>query len=145
MKAQELFTDKVKAEVESAIGQAEMQTSGEIRLFVEDHCKDDDVLDRAAYLFAELEMHKTELRNGVLFYLAVQNHRFAILGDGGINAKVPDDFWDHIKDHMVSKFKDGEIPNGLMEGISMAGEALKSHFPLQDDDTNELANEVIIG
>lgn len=145
MKAQELFSDKVKAEVESSIGQAEMQTSGEIRLFVEDHCKDDDVLDRAAYLFAELEMHKTELRNGVLFYMAVQDHRFAILGDGGINAKVPDDFWNHIKDHMVSKFKDGEIPNGLIEGISMAGEALKSHFPLQDDDQNELSNEVIIG
>ena len=145
MTAKELFIDKVKAEVEAAISQAELQTSGEIRIFVEDHCKDDDVLDRAAYLFAELEIHKTDLRNGVLFYMAVKDHRFAILGDGGINAKVPDDFWDHIKSHMVAKFKEGEIPSGLKEGILMAGEALKSHFPLQDNDENELSNEVVIG
>jgi uncharacterized membrane protein len=145
VRAKELFIDKVKAEVEAAISQAELQTSGEIRIFVEDHCKDDDVLDRAAYLFAELEIHKTDLRNGVLFYMAVKDHRFAILGDGGINEKVPDKFWDHIKDHMVAKFKEGEIPSGLKEGILMAGEALKSHFPLQDNDENELSNEVVIG
>lgn len=145
MKAEELFTDKVKAEIEAAITEAESHTSGEIRLFVEDHCKDDNVLDRAAFLFGELEMQKTDLRNGVLFYMAVKDHRFAIIGDGGINAKVPEDFWEHIKEKMVLNFKQGEIPVGLAKGIRMAGKALSKHFPIQDDDENELSNEVIIG
>ena len=145
MKAEELFTESVKTQVESAISNAESHTSGEIRLFVEDHCADSDVLDRAAFLFGKLEMQKTELRNGVLFYMAVKDHRFAIIGDGGINAKVPGDFWEHIKQHMLVKFKEGTIPLGLCDGIEMAGKALSEHFPIQDDDENELSNEVIIG
>ena len=145
MKANELFTESIKAEVELAIARAESQTSGEIRLFVEDHCKDEDVLDRAAFLFGELKMQNTDLRNGVLFYMAVNDHRFAIIGDGGINGKVPVDFWEHIKDHMVEKFKLNEIPAGLSDGIKMAGKALSEHFPIQDDDENELSNKVILG
>ena len=145
MKIEELFTDMVKAEVELAISEAEKDTSGEIRLFVENHNKRGDLMDRAAFLFNKLEMHKTELRNGVLFYMAVKDQQFVILGDGGINAKVPDDFWQHIKDRMTTRFEEGEVPSGLMEGIRMAGKALAEHFPVQADDQNELSNEVLMG
>ena len=143
MKAQEYFTDERLAEIDAAIKQAEKTTSGEIRLYVEDKCKE-DVLDHAAFLFGELNMHKTELRNGVLFYLAMQDHKFAILGDAGINAKVDKDFWDHIKEEMVSYFKNGEFAKGLETGISMAGKALAEHFPYLKGDTNELPDDIIV-
>ena len=145
MKAKDLFDNEVKAEIESAIARSALLTSGELRLFVEDHCADNDVLDRAAYIFEKLEMQRTEQRNGVLFYMAVSDQRFAIIGDRGINSKVPDDFWMHIKDHMATLFKEGRISQGLSEGIAMAGQALSEHFPFKKDDSDELSNEIVIG
>ena len=140
---QDYFTDERLARINSAIKTAETRTSGEIRLYVEDKCKE-DVFDHAAFLFGELKMHRTELRNGVLFYLAIQDHKFAILGDGGINAKVPEDFWEHIKEAMLAPFKVGNFAEGLEQGIAMAGKALAEHFPYQDGDVNELSDEVIV-
>ena len=99
-------------------------------------------MDRAAWWFGKLEMQKTEQRNGVLFYLAVKDRKFAILGDAGINAVTPDDFWDHIKEKMLASFEKGEFAAGLKEGIFMAGEQLKKHFPYQDDDVNELSDDI---
>jgi uncharacterized membrane protein len=96
MKPSEFLNNEQKALVENAIREAELNTSGEIRVHVESEIKG-DVLDRAAYLFEYLKMHKTAQRNGVLFYLAINTRKFAILGDAGINAKVPADFWDQIK------------------------------------------------
>jgi uncharacterized membrane protein len=90
-------------------------------------------------------MHKTELRNGVLFYLAVTDKKFAILGDKGINEKVPENFWDNIKELMLDHFKKQQFTEGLCKGIEMAGEKLKTHFPLQSNDKNELTNEISIG
>ncbi len=143
MKAQDYFTQARLTEINRAIKTAEKQTSGEIRLYVEDKCKE-DVLDHTAFLFAELKMHKTELRNGVLFYLAMQDQKFAVIGDGGINIKVPEDFWDHIKEAMVRQFLKGEFSKGLEVGIEMAGTALAEHFPYQDGDINELSDDIII-
>jgi len=143
MKAKDYFTEARLSALDKVIKAAEKNTSGEVRLYVEDKCKE-DVLDHAAFLFGKLDMHKTELRNGVLFYLAMQDHKFAILGDGGINAKVEDNFWDHIKEEMLSAFKQGNFSEGLETGISMAGVALSEHFPYQKDDTNELSDEIII-
>jgi uncharacterized membrane protein len=144
MSAQSFFTEEEKKQITDAIKKAELNTSGEVRLHVEGKCPE-DVLDRAAYWFEKLEMHKTELRNGVLFYLAVKDQKFAILGDAGLNAKVPGDFWEKIKTHMLSKFKEGLFAAGLAEGILMAGEQLKSHFPHQTDDVNELSDEISFG
>ena len=139
-----IFSKETNAGIVSAIKEAEMNTSGEIRLHIEDKCKI-DVLDQAAFIFKKLEMHKTDLRNGVLFYLAVSDRKFAILGDAGINAKVPDNFWDEIKDIMTIHFKNGEFVDGLTKGITMAGEQLKKHFPHQSDDVNELSDEISFG
>lgn len=144
MSVQNFFTEQQKKQITDAIKTAELNTSGEVRLHVEGSCKG-DVLDCAAYWFEKLKMHKTEQRNGVLFYLAVNDHKFAILGDVGINAKVPDDFWENIKEHMVAKFKMGQFSEGLAEGILMAGEQLKLHFPYQKDDVNELSDEISFG
>src|SRR5674476_650708 len=104
MSVENFFSKEEKKQITDAIGQAELNTSGEIRLHMEGRCKL-DVLDRAAYVFEKLDMHKTAQRNGVLFYLAVYDRKFAILGDGGINKLVPDNFWDEIKLILLGYFK----------------------------------------
>lgn len=144
MKPSKFFTEEQKKQITAAIKEAELNTSGEIRLHVEKKCKI-DVLDRAAYIFDKLNMHKTEKRNGVLFYLSLEDHKFAILGDAGINAVTPDNFWDEIKVTVLSYFKENEYAKGLVEGIRMAGEALQEYFPYQADDVNELSNEISYG
>ena len=144
MSAKKFFTSEQQNSIKQAIAAAELNTSGEVRVHIDDTCKE-DVLDKAANMFHQLKMDKTALRNGVLFYLAVTDHKFAILGDKGINEKVPVDFWDNIKEVMLSHFKKQEFTEGLCKGIEMAGEKLKSHFPLQTNDTNELNNEVSFG
>lgn len=144
MSVQKYFTEENKLQIVSAIRVAETNTSGEIRVHIEKNCKE-DVLDRAAYWFEQLGMHKTKLRNGVLFYLAVEDHQFAILGDAGINQKVPSDFWEETKGLVISKFKEGSYAEGLAAGIIKAGEQLKQHFPFKSDDVNELSNEISFG
>jgi uncharacterized membrane protein len=144
MLAYNFFTDEEKKRIAEAIRTAELETSGEICLHVEGNCKV-DVLDCAAYWFKKLNMHQTALRNGVLFYLAVNDHKFAIIGDAGINSKVPDDFWENIKEHMRLKFKEGLFADALVDGILMAGDQLKTHFPYQNGDINELSDDISFG
>ena len=144
MSAHDFFTKDEKDDIILAIKSAELDTSGEIRLHVEETCKG-NAMDRAAQLFEKLEMHKTEQRNGVLFYVAVKNRKFAILGDAGINRVVPDNFWDDIRDRMLDHFRDNHFAEGIMEGISQAGKQLKRHFPYQRDDVNELPDEISFG
>jgi uncharacterized membrane protein len=133
-----------KSLIAEAIKEAEKSSSGEIRVHIERRCKS-DVLDRAAYVFENLQMHKTARRNGVLFYLSIEDRKFAILGDAGINRVTPDDFWDRIKEHVISLFSQERYADGLSEGIRMAGEALKEHFPWQTDDSNELTDDISYG
>ncbi len=142
--AADFFSKEEQTAIKQAIAEAELNTSGEIRIHIENKCPD-DVMDRAAFLFAKLEMHKTQARNGVLFYLAIRDHKFAILGDAGINAKVSETFWDHTKEEILGSFKQNEFANGLAEGIKMAGQQLKSHFPYQEDDVNELSDDISFG
>lgn len=141
MSVENFFSKDEKQQITDAIAKAEVNTSGEIRLHMEGHCNL-DVLDRAAYVFEKLHMHKTDQRNGVLFYLAVHDHKFAILGDAGINMLVPANFWDEIKESMIGYFKEGKFADGLSTGILMAGEQLKAHFPFHKDDLNELTDEI---
>lgn len=144
MSAKKFFTTDQQKSIQDAIAKAELNTSGEIRVHIDDKCKG-DVLDCAANMFHQLKMNKTELRNGVLFYLAVTDKKFAILGDKGINEKVPANFWDNIKEVMFENFKQQKFTEGLCKGIEMAGEKLKANFPLQSNDTNELTNDVSFG
>jgi uncharacterized membrane protein len=141
MKASQFFNEEQKKLITDAVKEAEVNTSGEIRVHIESDCKE-DVLDRAAFIFEKLEIHKTELRNGVLFYLSITDKKFAILGDAGINAVTPDNFWEVIKETVINHFKKSEFDIGLSTGIKMAGQALKEHFPYQKDDVNELSDEI---
>jgi uncharacterized membrane protein len=143
-KAEIFFTPEEKFNITKAIKDAEKDTSGEIRVHIENNCKV-DVLDRAAQLFEILKMHKTAKRNGVLFYLAVVDRKFSIIGDAGIIAVTPDDFWDRIKESMQAMFVKGEFADGLITGIHMAGKALKEYFPYEKDDINELSDEISFG
>jgi len=144
MAASERFTENDRLKILDAIKEAEKNTSGEIRLFIEEDCGD-NVLDRAAFIFLELGMNKTDERNGVLFYLATEARQFAILGDQGINSKVEKDFWHAIKHEMQNFFTEGNFEKGLSIGIKMSGEALKKHFPYSKHDKNELSDEIVFG
>jgi uncharacterized membrane protein len=141
MSAKKFFTKEQQLSIQKAIADAENATSGEVRVHIEDDCK----VDVAANVFHKLKMNKTQLRNGVLFYLAIDNRKFAILGDKGINEVVPTNFWDTIKETMLGYFKQGQFTEGLCKGIEMAGEKLKANFPHQSDDKNELSDEISFG
>lgn len=144
MKPAEFLSKEEEKRIAEAIENAEKQTSGEICVHIESSCKS-EVLDRAAEVFKSLGLHKTKDRNGVLFYLSVNDRKFAIIGDAGINAVVPNDFWDTTKETVLDSFKKGEFALGLMKGIEMAGTHLKQYFPHQKDDINELSDEISYG
>ncbi|WP_298151882.1 TPM domain-containing protein [Flavobacterium sp.] len=131
-------------EIVQAIQAAEKETSGEIRVHIE-KTTSIDAVDRAVEVFHLLEMHKTELKNGVLIYLAVNDKVFAICGDKGIDDVVPEHFWDSTKEAMAAHFRNGDFKQGLIDGIRKAGRQLQSHFPCADDDKDELSNEISRG
>ena len=127
--------------VVEAIRQAELNTSGEIKVHIENHCRG-DVEERSLFVFNRLKLNETKLRNGVLIYLAVKDRKFAILGDEGINNVVEDGFWNDVKDLMQSRFKESRFAEGLEEGIMRCGEKLKTFFPYQTNDINEISDEI---
>jgi len=141
MKASEFFTKEQQEQIRDAIREAEDLTSGEIRVHIETKTSG-NVLDKASWIFKRIGMHGTAERNGVLFYLAVTNRKFAVIGDQGINSKVPEDFWDNIKATVKKHFSEGRFTEGIIEGISMTGTQLKVHFPFRKDDINELPDDI---
>jgi len=141
MKASSFFTKEQQAQILASVREAEKETSGEIRVHIETSFKG-DILDRAAWVFNKLGMQKTAERNGVLFYLAVTNRKFAIIGDVGINSKVPAGFWNEISDILMKRFRESKFTEGLSEGIILAGKQLQTHFPYKKDDINELSDEI---
>lgn len=140
---EEFLTKSEEEAVVEAIRQAELRTSGEIRVHLEHKVKG-VALERAKVLFHKLKMDNTKAENGVLFYVAIEDRKFAICGDRGINAKVPADFWESTKELMQSHFKQGSFKQGLIEGIASAGEQLHTYFPWDTDDRNELSDEISV-
>ena len=143
-KTEDFLSKAEEQEIVQAIVEAEKNTSGEIRVHIEEHTEKSP-LERAQEVFFELKMDETQDRNGVLFYICVSDKKFAIIGDKGINEAVEADFWDCTKDTVIANFKEGNYKKGLVEGILRAGERLKQYFPYQSDDTNELSNEISRG
>lgn len=141
MEIKDFFTDIQKRDIQLAIENAELNTSGEIRVHLAKNCKE-DVLKKSKKVFEKLKMHQTDLRNGVLIFLAIEDRKISILGDKGINDLVEPDFWDSIKNNMVDQFKKEQFTVGLCQGIKMIGVKLKNHFPYQKDDVNELTNDI---
>ena len=142
--AKDIFTEAQQQEVRDAIQEAELHTSGEVKVHIERKLKE-NVMDRASHVFEQLELHQTKLRNGVLIYLAIESKEFAILGDAGINEKVPKGFWDSTSILMLEQFKKGDFVGGLVAGAKEAGLQLKAHFPYQKGDINELSDDISFG
>ncbi|NCA84898.1 MAG: TPM domain-containing protein [Clostridia bacterium] len=133
-----------EAAIKAAIADAERASSGEIRVHIERVCPG-NVMDRAAFIFEKLDMHKTALRNGVLFYLATKDRQFAVIGDSGINAVVDKSYWKNLSAEIIDRFRAEGIAAGLIYGIDSTGEYLQKYFPFQKDDTNELSDEISFG
>ena len=141
----EPFSEAEEKQILSAIKAAEQTTSGEIRVHIDKWCKTDPVF-KAQNLFGHLKMDETKLRNGVLIYIALHEHKFAIVGDIEIDNKVGSHFWESTKDKMASNFKQGAIINGICEGIKEAGIQLQKYFPYdRNSDENELTDDISYG
>lgn len=143
-KTEDFLTQSEEQEIVQAIVVAEKNTSGEIRVHIEEH-SEKAPLDRAQEVFFELKMDGTKDRNGVLFYVGVADKKFAIIGDKGINDVVKADFWNSTKEVVIANFKENQFKKGLIDGILKAGEQLKIYFPYQSDDVDELSNEISKG
>ena len=143
-KTEDFLTQSEEQEIVQAIVVAEKNTSGEIRVHIEEH-SEKAPLDRAQEVFFELKMDGTKDRNGVLFYVGVADKKFAIIGDKGINDVVKADFWNSTKEVVIANFKENQFKKGLIDGILKAGEQLKIYFPYQSDDVDELSNEISRG
>ncbi len=135
------FTEEQEKMIVSAVKEAELNTSGEIRVHLARRCPS-DAYEKGVEVFSRLKMHQTKLRNGVLFFLATEDRKFAVIGDEGIHRVVPKDFWDTIRDMMVQNFKQGKFTEGLRESILKTGDQLRLYFPYQQDDVNELPDEI---
>lgn len=140
-KIEEFLSQKEQQEIIKAIQQAERNTSGEIRVHIEKSPKK-DALNQATKIFDFLKMDNTRERNGVLIYVAIDTRDLVILGDIGINDVVPQDFWESTKDAIIDEFKKGNYKKGLVDGILIAGEQLKSHFPFKKGKGNELPDDI---
>lgn len=138
------FTREEEGQIVTAIREAESKTSGEIRVHLARHCWRSSY-EEAVAVFKKLGMTATKERNGVLFYLALRNHEFAVIGDRGIHERVPPDFWDKIRDAMTDDFRKDNFLKGLLDGIRTCGNELARHFPRKSDDKNELSDQPSVG
>jgi len=141
---EDFLTKAQEKEIVEAIKIAEKNTSGEIRVHIE-KSTDKNAYDRALEVFYKLQMDKTHLKNGVLFYVSVLDKKFAIIGDKGIDNVVPEIFWESVKNQVLTNFANSNYSKGLIEGILETGTKLKQYFPFQSDDTNELSDEISKG
>lgn len=126
----------------TAIGAAERETSGEIRIHIQPKAKGGDARYVAERTFERLGMTKTALRNGVLLFIASEQSSFVILGDKGIDEKVPPGFWDEIAAKLTIRFRNSQFTDGIVDAITAAGEQLKAYFPRSVDDVNELPDDI---
>lgn len=134
------------AAVTRAIAEAEAATSGEIRVHLERRLPaagdDGATLARAREVFDRLGMARTRRRNAVLIYLALDDHRLAVIGDEGIHARVGDAYWSRLRDQLVERLRHERPGQALAAVVAEVGRALAEHFPRTPDDTDELSNEV---
>ena len=135
------FSKKEKKQILAAVQEAEKNTSGEIRVHLEYRARE-PVYGHAQKVFQRIGMTKTAQRNGVLIFLATGNKKFAVLGDVGINEKVPEGFWNDVVQIMQDHFKQNKFAEGVSEAVLRIGEKLKAYFPYQTNDKNELPDGI---
>ena len=103
----------------------------------------EEVHQRALQAFFENNLHTTKERTGILIMISVLEHRVEILADKGINDKVPKDTWNKILAPLVYSLKNDRLGEGLVQTIVECGKVLSMHFPIQEDDKNELSNKIV--
>mgnify|MGYP002631033772 FL=1 len=139
------FSKAEKDKITGAIHDADLKTSGEIKVHIEEHCPEDDPIERAKEIFCLLSLDHTKLRNGVLFYLSIRDRQFAVLGDKGIYDAVGENLWEEERNLLYDYLHSGNTVEGLCLAISKAGDALQKHFPYQSNDVNEISNDISFG
>jgi len=145
-KRKEFFTDEEKQSIVDAVRIAEQRTSGEVRVFVESHCRYVNAIDRAVEIFENLQMQRTELRNATLVYVAIKDRQLAVFGDEGIHQKVGNEYWAHEVVKMINAFNRDNIAEGIRQCVLNIGEALAMHFPYdKGTDKNELPDDIVFG
>jgi uncharacterized membrane protein len=145
-KKKPFFPEKEQQQIVQAVQNAEQRTSGEIRVFIESHCRYMDALDRAAELFFFLKMEQTRDRNGVLLYVAMKDRQLAVFGDEGIHRKVGTDYWNKKVELLIRNFNKEDYAEGISACVTEIGEALYKHFPYdRDTDKNELPDNIVFG
>ena len=145
-KRKEFFTDEEKQSIVDAVRIAEQRTSGEVRVFVESHCRYVNAIDRAVEIFENLQMQRTELRNATLVYVAIKDRQLAVFGDEGIHQKVGNEYWAHEVVKMINAFNRDNIAEGIRQCVLNIGEALAMHFPYdRGTDKNELPDDIVFG
>ncbi len=138
------LSDEDLEAIARAVASAEQLTSGQVRVHLEDRCVGDP-LAHASRTFRQIGMDRTRLRNGVLLYLALDDHRFAVLGDSGIHERVGAGFWDSVRDALQGELKAGRMRDGIVAAVLEIGRVLGQHFPDRPDDVNELTDSVSLG
>ena len=142
----EFFTPAEKQSIVEAIQNAELRTSGEVRVFVENRCSYVDALDRAVEIFQSLKMHETAERNAVLVYVAIRDHQLAVFGDEGIHQKVGKEYWNRVVSEMLGRFNRDDYAAGISICVKEIGEALFTYFPYNNTtDKNELSDDIVFG
>ena len=126
-KVEDFLTAKQEQALIETIQISEKNTSGEIRVHIE-KATEKSPMDRALEVFYMLEMNNTELRNGILIYVAVESKKIAIIGDEGINSLVPENFWEDELALMLTNFKNSDYTKGLQLAIIEIGKKLKQFF-----------------
>jgi uncharacterized membrane protein len=145
-KKKNFFTAEEQQLIIEAIQNAERMTSGEVRVFVESKCSYMDAIDRAAELFFQLEMQKTDDRNAVIVYVAMKDRQLAVFGDEGIHKKVGNEYWNNEVHKMITNFNRENYAAGISEVVKDIGEALTKNFPFNNDtDKNELPDDIVFG
>ena len=145
-KRKEFFTDEEKQSIVDTVRIAEQRTSGEVRVFVESHCRYVNAIDRAVEIFENLQMQRTELRNATLVYVAIRDRQLAVFGDEGIHQKVGNEYWANEVMKMIHAFNRDNIAEGIRQCVLNIGEALAMHFPYdRGTDKNELPDDIVFG
>jgi len=142
MKQKEFLEKLDQQRITTAIQEAEQETSGEVRVQVQPKAIGGEIRTVAERTFERLGMTKTALRNGVLLFIATEEQRFVILGDRGIDEKVPAGFWDEIAAKLTIRFSKGELTEGIVEAVNAAGQQLREYFPRAAGDVNELSDSI---
>jgi uncharacterized membrane protein len=145
-KKKTFFTLEQQKLIVDAVQQAEKRTSGEVRVFVERHCKYMDAIDRAYEIFFSLKMNNTADRNAVLLYVALKDRQLAIFADEGIHSRLGQEYWNNEIAKMIANFNREDYADGIQKCVTGIGEALHQQFPFDNDtDKNELPDDIVFG